>query len=184
MKMMTHLMTKSSVRCPTLNLFHRHKLMGLPSCSHHIQDYNPSTDYRRNVRLSPPYVTIQVCCVAVHHVPGVLAPQAGGRENRQAIAAYIDGSPSKGRVHKALKASTDGARVTKTQIGSHGHREALYESVVDKASKLFIIIRQSVVSDLAPSALKSSFLDPLHSSLFSEVRAHVQSNACLFSSSL
>eukprot|EP00892_Ulva_mutabilis_P000651 jgi/Ulvmu1/10587/UM065_0041.1 len=105
----------------------------------------------------------------VHHAHGVLVPQSGGRENRLAIAAYIDGSPSKGRVHKALKASANGTGAPKSQMIHQGYRDGVYENIVDKASKLFVIIRQSVVADLAPSALKSSFLDPLHSSLFSEV---------------
>lgn len=48
-------------------------------------------------------------------------------------------------------------------------RDDIYESIVEKASKLFVVIRQSVVCDLAPSALKASFLDPLHTTLFSEV---------------
>lgn len=111
------------------------------------------------------------------HAPGVLVPHAAGRENRQAIAAYVDGSPSKGRVHKALKPA-NGTSLPKSQIVSH--RDGVYESIVEKASKLFVIIRQSVVSELAPSALKSSFLDPLHSALFSEVRlASLHRNACI-----
>lgn len=98
---------------------------------------------------------------------GVLVPQREGRENHQAIAAYVDGSPSKGRVHKALKPSSHTPSLPKSQM--IGHRDGVYESIVDKASKLFVVIRQSVVTELAPSALKSSFLDPLHSALFSEV---------------
>lgn len=113
----------------------------------------------------------------MHHAPGVLVPQTGGRENRLAIAAYVDGSPSKGRVHKALKSSSNVNGAPKSQMITHAHRDGVYESIVDRASKLFVIIRQSLVSELAPSALKSSFLDPLHSSLFSEVRAAEVHNA-------
>jgi hypothetical protein len=112
---------------------------------------------------------------AVQKGRGALTPR--GRDEGRGIQAYVDGSPSKGRVRKALR--PQGAATTPmTGNPLYGQRkDGVYESIVDKASKLFVVIRQSVVCDLAPSALKSSFLDPLHSSLFSEVRTRQPSVA-------
>jgi hypothetical protein len=70
-------------------------------------------------------------------------------------------------VRKALRPQATTTMAGNPLFGQR--RDDIYESIVDKASKLFIVIRQSVVCDLAPSALKASFLDPLHSILFSEV---------------
>ena len=113
-----------------------------------------------------------------------LAPRAAndaaapGAGSRRGIAAYVDGSPSKGRVRKALRADGTvagggGGTPVATNPLFTRPRDDVYETVVDKASKLFAVIRQTVVCELAPSALKSAFLDPLHSSLFNEVSTAV-----------
>ena len=90
-----------------------------------------------------------------------------GRDEGKGISAYVDGSPSKGRVRKALRPQGTSTMAGNPLFGQR--RDDIYESIVEKASKLFVVIRQSVVCDLAPSALKASFLDPLHTTLFSEV---------------
>jgi hypothetical protein len=109
---------------------------------------------------------------AVHTDENALTPRShnGATGRGGGIAAYVDGSPSKGRVRKALRAEASATPMASNPLYTRP-RDDVYETVVDKASKLFAVIRQTVVCELAPSALKSTFLDPLHSSLFNEVRA-------------
>jgi hypothetical protein len=107
------------------------------------------------------------CLVAAVVGTGQRRRGVRGRNEGKGISAYVDGSPSKGRVRKALRPQGTTTMAGNPLFGQR--RDDIYESIVDKASKLFVVIRQSVVCDLAPSALKASFLDPLHSTLFSEV---------------
>jgi hypothetical protein len=112
---------------------------------------------------------VNVSIAAVHVDENALAPRSPENCNKNShgtgIRAYADGSPSHGRVRKAARA--DGG-VNGNPLFTR-QRDDIYETVVEKASKLFAVIRQTVVCELAPSALKSAFLDPLHSSLFNEV---------------
>lgn len=118
--------------------------------------------------LKPPAGNSPVGIAAVHSDENALAPRSNNSRGGS-IAAYVDGSPSKGRVPKALRADACGTPMAANPLYTRP-RDDVYETVVDKASKLFAVIRQTVVCELAPSALKSTFLDPLHSSLFNEVR--------------
>ena len=109
-----------------------------------------------------------VSIAAVHADENALAPRNSRSPRRGGAAAgYVDGSPSKGRVRKAAR--PDGAAGAANPLFTRP-RDDVYETVVERASKLFAVIRQTVVCELAPSALKSAFLDPLHASLFNEVR--------------
>lgn len=103
----------------------------------------------------------------VHMLSSAVAGTGQRKRGGKGISAYVDGSPSKGRVRKALRPQGTATMAGNPLFGQR--RDDVYESIVDKASKLFVVIRQSVVCDLAPSALKASFLDPLHTTLFSEV---------------
>lgn len=104
---------------------------------------------------------------AVHADENALAPRNSRSPRRGGGGGYVDGSPSKGRVRKAARPEGSGGAANGL---SSRPRDDVYESVVERASKLFAVIRQTVVCELAPSALKSAFLDPLHASLFNEVR--------------
>jgi hypothetical protein len=65
--------------------------------------------------------------------------------------AFIDGSPSKGRVAKAQRVVDPRTPMSANPLYER-KRGDLYEDVVDKSSKLFAIIRQTVVCEAAPSA--------------------------------
>lgn len=124
---------------------------------------------------------MNVSIAAVHVDENALAmrsPDNGNRPRRGTGAGtrgYVDGSPSQGRVRKAARA--DGALSSNPLFTRQ--KDDIYETVVDKASMLFAVIRQTVVCELAPSALKSAFLDPLHSSLFNEVLSSVCCTSCM-----
>jgi hypothetical protein len=57
--------------------------------------------------------------------------------------------------------------VTVTRVDSS---HDFHNVIIRKACRLYSVIREMIVWNLAPSALKSSFLDPLEKCLYTEVR--------------